>query len=110
MRRSFIVFFVLLGVGAGALSASNDDWALKVVMMVIGAAFGGAIGGGLANVGRRRQDVRTPTDEELHPIPGMGTSSRDLGANYWRDKGNLPVTRMPDAEPDRHMFDPDKIA
>lgn len=50
------------------------------------------------------------TEEELEPIPGGGgCSGRDLAANYWRDKGLPPFTRLPDAELNKHMFDPDRI-
>lgn len=108
MRRLFIVFFVLLGVGAGALSASHDDWGLKVVMMVIGAAFGGAIGGGLANLGRGRRFRRLRTEDEVEPIPGMGLSGRDLAANYWRDSGHPPFMKPPRPELGNRMLDADK--
>ncbi|CAM3345727.1 hypothetical protein [Paracidovorax anthurii] len=111
MRKAIFFFFLLLGIGAGYLSASNDDWGLRVGMMTVGAMFGGAIGGGLSQIGKRQAKFRHQwrTEEEVEPIPGMGTSSRDLAANFWRDKGQPPFTRMPDAEPDKHMFDPDRI-
>lgn len=111
MRRAIFIFFLLLGIGIGLLSARNDDWGLRVVMMAVGALFGGAIGGGLSQIGKRQpRSQRLLTDEEIEPIPGSGMSGRDIGANYWRDKGQPPFTRMPDADPDKHMHDPDRIA
>lgn len=111
MRKAIFLFFLLLGIGAGYLSARNDDWGLRIGMMAVGALFGGAIGGGFSQIGKRQPKLRRQwrTEDEIEPIPGMGTSSRDLAANFWRDKGQPPSTRLPDAEPDKHMFDPDKI-
>lgn len=110
MRKAIFLFFLLLGIGLGLLSARNDDWGLRLVMMAVGALFGGAIGGGLSQIGKKHPGRRLLlTEEEIEPIPGGGSSGRDLAANYWRDKGAPPFTRMPDVEPDKHMFDPDKI-
>ena len=109
MRKAVFIFFLSLGIAAGAFATKGDDWGLSAVMMGVGALFGAAIGGGLASIGKRQRWLALRTEDEIDPIPGMGTSSRDLAANYWRDKGSPPFTRMPDAEPDRHMFDPDKV-
>lgn len=111
MRKVIFLFFLLLGIGAGCLSALNDDWGLRVGMMAVGGLFGGAIGGGLSQLGKPQAKFRRQwrTEAEIEPIAGIGTSSRDLAANYWRDKGQPPFTRMPDAEPDKHMFDPDRF-
>lgn len=109
MRKAVFLFFLSLGIAAGALATIGDDWGLSAIMMAVGALFGAAIGGGLAGIGKRQQRLVLRTEEEIDPIPGMGASSRDLAANYWRDKGSPPFTRMPDAEPDRRMFDPDRV-
>lgn len=109
MRKAVFVFFLSLGAGVGLLSALDGDWGLRIVMMAVGALFGGAVGAGLANLGRRRGLVPLQSDDEANPIPGMGTSSRDLAANYWRDKGRLPFTKMQNVNPDEHMFDPENI-
>lgn len=111
MRKAIFLFVLLLGIGAGYLPARNDDWGLRIVMMAVGALFGGAIGGGLSQIGRRQsRRRRLLTEEEIEPIPGGGGGSgRDLAANYWRDKGLPPFARLPDAEPNKHMFDPDRI-
>ncbi|AEF88708.1 hypothetical protein DelCs14_1679 [Delftia sp. Cs1-4] len=111
MRKAIFLLFLLLGIGAGYLPARNDDWGLRIVMMAVGALFGGAIGGGISQIGKQQPKLSRQwrTEEEIEPIPGMGSSGRDLAANYWRDKGQPPFTRMPDVEPNKHMFDPDRI-
>lgn len=109
MRKAVFVFFLSLGVIGGLLSALDSDWGLRIVMMAVGALFGGAVGAGLANIGRRHGLVPLQSEEEANPIPGMGTSGRDLAANYWRDKGRLPFTKMRNTQPDEHMFNPENI-
>lgn len=110
LRRVIFLLFLLLGVGVGYASSRNDDWGVRLVMMAVGAMFGGAIGGGLSQIGRPLPRRHRPmTEEEIEPIPGgLGTSSRDLAANYWRDEGHLPNMKPPRAELGSHMFDADK--
>lgn len=108
MRKAIFLFFLLLGIGAGYLSARNDDWGLRVVMMAVGALFGGAIGGGLSQIGKRQRRLPHQTEEEGEPIPGMGTSGRDLAANYWRDEGQPQFMKPPRPEYGNHMLDADK--
>ncbi len=50
MRKAIFLFFLLLGIGLGYLPARHDDWGLRIVMMAVGALFGGAIGGGLSQI------------------------------------------------------------
>lgn len=109
MRKAIFLFFLLLGVGAGYLPARNDDWGLRIVMMAVGALFGAAIGGGLSQIGKRQGRLPLQTEEEIEPIPGgLGTSSRDVAANYWRDEGHMPFMKPPRPELGNHMFDADK--
>ena len=110
MRKAIFLFFLLLGIGAGYLPARDDDWGLRIVMMAVGALFGGAVGGGLLQIGRRQSHRRRLlTEEEIEPIPGGGGSSgRDLAVNYWRDEGHLPFTKPPRPEHGNRMFDADK--
>jgi len=108
MRKAIFLFFLLLGIGAGYLSARNDDWGLRIGMMAVGAMFGGAIGGGLSQIGKRQPRRPLLTEEEIEPIPGMGTSGRDLAANYWRDEGHPQFMKPPRPEHGNHMFDADK--
>jgi hypothetical protein len=109
MRRLVFLFFLLLGVGAGYLPARNEDWGLRLVMMAVGALFGSAIGGGLSQIGKPQRRLPLETEEDREPIPGgLGTSSRDLAANYWRDEGHLQNMKPPRADLGSHMFDADR--
>ena len=72
----------------------------------VGALFGAPIGGALASIGRKG---RQPLEWDENPLPGMGTTPKDLAANYWRDKGHPPFMKPSEAEPDKHMFDPDRL-
>lgn len=109
MRKLIVLFFLLLGVGAGFLSARNDDWGVRIVMMVMGAMFGGAIGGGLSQIGKpQKRRNRLLAEEEIEPIPGGGSSGRDLAVKYWRDEGHPPFTKPPRPEHGARMFDADK--
>lgn len=109
MRKAIFLFILVLGAGLGYLPARHEDWGVRVVMMVLGMLLGGAIGGALSQVGKRQRLLRrAPTEEELNPITGMGTSGRDLAANYWRDEGHPPFMKPPHSEYGNRMHDADK--
>ncbi|KQP23400.1 hypothetical protein [Pseudorhodoferax sp. Leaf267] len=109
MRKLVFLVVFMTGVGLGWLSARHDATGLQIGMMAVGALFGAAIGGGLCQIGLRRPWQRPiPTEEEMHPIPRMGMSGRDMAANYWRDKGHPPFMKPPRPEYGLHMFDADK--
>lgn len=108
MRKAVFLFFLMLGIGAGCLSVQEDDWGLRGVMMAVGALFGGAIGGGLSRIGKPTARRRLLTEDELEPIPGMGTSGQDLATNYWRDEGHPQFMKPPRPEFGNHMLDADK--
>lgn len=103
MRKLIFIGIVAVGALVGLLSAVHEDWATRLVMAAVGSLFGSAIGGALAFAGRHRA-TRLQIDES---IPGMGSSTADIAANYWRDKGSPPFMKAPSALPDKHMFDPD---
>lgn len=108
MRKAIFILFLLLGIALGFVSAWREDWGLRIVLMGVGALFGGAIGGGLSQMGKQRCSVPLQTEEELEPIPGgLGTSSRDIAANYWRDEGHMPFMKPPRTERGNQMFDAD---
>lgn len=106
MRKLIFIGFVVLGALIGLISAGNSDWGTRLVMMGVGALFGAPIGGALAGIGRKGRQL---LEWDENPVPGMGTTPKDLAANYWRDKGHPPFMKPSEAEPDRHMFDPDKL-
>lgn len=105
MRKAILVGFIAAGALIGLFSAANDDWATRIVMMGVGALFGAPLGAALA--GRKARPGRNQVvDSEL---PDAGTSPKDLAANFWRDKGHPPLMKPTEAQPDSHMFDPDKL-
>jgi membrane protein implicated in regulation of membrane protease activity len=106
MRKAIFFGFIAAGAAAGLLAALNDDWGLRLVMMAIGAVVGAAIGGAATRVGKR-PPIRVPAG--LDQSYGQGTSAEDRDRNYWRDQGHPPFMKPPSAEPDRHMFNPDRI-
>jgi hypothetical protein len=105
MRKLIFIGIVAVGALVGLLSAVHDDWATRLVMAAVGSLFGSAIGGALTFAGRHR----APRPRIDGTIPGMGSSTADIAANYWRDKGSPPFMKAPSAVPDKHMFDPDKL-
>lgn len=103
-----LIFFGVVVIGAlvGLLSAAHDDWPTRVVMSAVGALFAAPIGAVLTR--RPKSEVFDPAwDESLES--GSVTSPKALAANYWRDKGHPPFMKPSEAEPDKHMFDPDKL-
>lgn len=92
MRKPIFFGFIALGGLVGLFSAAMDDWGTRVVMIGVGMLFGTAIGGALTRIDGRRQNWKKKPD----PIPGMGVTSEDLAANYWRDKGHPPFMKPPE--------------
>ncbi len=79
------IFLTLGGAGAlvGVVATINGDWGLRLVMAGVGALVGAALGGAAIRLGRRATERRE--------IPGMGTTTADIAANFWRDKGRPPM-------------------
>jgi hypothetical protein len=96
MRKLILFGIVAIGGMVGLLSAVNDDWATRTVLGAVGALFGAAIGGAVTRLGRSKKAL--PWDSD--PIPGMGVTSEDLAANFWRDKGHPPFMKPPESDPD----------
>jgi hypothetical protein len=106
MRKLIFIGIVAVGALVGLLSAAHDDWATRMVMSAVGALFAAPIGAVLTR--RPKPKVVAPAwDESLEA--GAITSPKALAANYWRDKGHPPFMKPQEAEPDKHMFDPDKL-
>ena len=93
MRKTIFFSFIVLGTALGVLASLSEEWPTRIV-----------IGGGLSRVRRQRS---TGTVAEVPP--GDGTASKDLAANFWRDRGHAPFMKPPNAEPGRKMFDPDQL-
>lgn len=95
MRKLIFIGFIALGALIGLIAARNGDWGTRLVMIGVGALFGAPIGGALASIGRKG---RQPLEWDENPLPGMGTTPKDLAANYWRDKGHPPFMKPSEAE------------
>ena len=106
MRKLIFIGVIVLGALVGLLSSAKADWGTRFVMMGVGALFGAPIGGALASKGRKE---RQRLEWYENPLHGMGTTPKDLAANYWRDRGHPPFMKPSEAEPDKHMFDPDRL-
>ena len=106
MRKAIFFGFIAAGAAAGLIAALHGDWGLRLVMMIIGAVIGAAIGGAMTRAGKR-PPMRVSSD--LDQSYGQGTSANDRDRNYWRDQGHPPFMKPPSAEPDRHIFDPDRL-
>ena len=106
MRKAVFLTLVVIGAAVGLVSATGDDWGVKIVMLTVGAIAGAAIGGavsGIAANGRKR------LSREVEVATGLGMQPDDLMDNYWRDKGRPPLVSALEAEHGRHQFDPDKL-
>ena len=106
MRKTVFLTLVVIGAAVGLVSATGDDWGVKIVMLTVGAVAGAAIGGavsGIAASGRKR------LSREADLETGLGMQPNDLMDNYWRDKGLPPLVSALEPEHGRHQFDPDKL-
>ena len=105
MRMLAFLVLVLSGALAGWAIGQDEALATRLVLTAVGALVRAAIGGALLKIGRG-QVSRSLTGK---PIPGSGVTSEDLTANYWRDKGHPPFMKPSEADPDKRMFDPEKL-
>ena len=108
MRKVFALAILAFGALAGLLSAAEDNWGTRIVMIGVGLLFTAPVAGVVGVAGKRRRRGRE-MDWSFEPMTSDGTSSRDLAGNYWRDQGHAPFMKPPDGPPDRHQFDPDRI-
>ena len=105
MRKLIFISFIVLGAAVGLFSALHDDWRVKAVMMPIGSVVGIVLGGALTITGRRSRPSQTFQSDHSY---GHATTTNYLDSNYWRDNAHPPFMKPPNAEPDHHMFDPDR--
>lgn len=106
MRKPIFIGIVAVGALVGLLTAANDDWATRLVMALVGVLFAAPIGAVLTRE-RKADDAFAAWDEPVDV--GAATSPKALAANYWRDKGHAPFMKPSEADPDQHMFDPEKL-
>ena len=96
MRKLIFIGIVVVGALVGLLAGADDEWATRAVLGAVGALFGAALGGAVIRLGRSKKALPWASD----PIPGMGVTSEDLAANFWRDKGHPPFMKPPEADSD----------
>lgn len=102
MRKVVFMFFVVGGGAAGALAALGHAAGVKLVLGMIGAVAGAAIGGVVAGIGR--QSHTPPVFDDLACDPTRTHDERER--NYWLDRGRLtasPALPNPnDSDPHSH--------
>ncbi len=88
MRKSVLVFFILLGSAVGVLLALSESVGLKIVLGGIGVVAGAAIGGALSGIGRRRSRPHA----QLNEADGLTAVQDAQVRNYWLDRGRLTAS------------------
>lgn len=106
MRKLVFGSVVVLGAAVGLASAVGDGAPTAAVMALVGMLIAAPIGAVLASDRVTRSRFVPWPRESL--LKGW-THPESLAENFWRDRGNAPFTRPSDAQPDKHMFDPDKL-
>ena len=88
MRKSVLVFFILLGSVVGVFAVLNETTGLKIVLGSVGAVAGVAVGGAFAGIGRRRHPPMVKFDD----ADGFTAVQDDQSRNYWLDHGRLTAS------------------
>lgn len=100
---------ILVGMAVGALiglfTSIPDSLGVKIGMMLIGSLVGVAIGGVIAQIGKKGLVLKSDDDV----LAGLGVTPEDIARNYWRDKGRPPLTNALEPEHGHHQFDSDKL-
>ena len=93
MRKAIFIGFIVVGAALGLFSAASEGTGVRIVMTIIGAVVGVAIGGALSAVGRRRRAKHASSMVDLPETPNERVS------NYWLDHGRLTATPgLPDPD------------
>jgi hypothetical protein len=95
MRLLIFLGTVVLGALIGSMAGLHEDLLVRVVLSLIGALVGCAAGGAIVRLGSGRKPDLNACGELL----GVGITSEDLAANYWRDRGHPPFMKPPDEDP-----------
>lgn len=107
MRWTLFIGLVCLGALFGVAAALRDDTSTKVGMAFVGALFAAPV----AAIVARRRRATIQVGEPVQSIEHGGSSSPSaLARNYWRDRGHPPYMNPSDGDPDKHMFDPDRLS
>jgi len=106
MRSWIALALLVLGPLVGYLTAIGDPLSIRVAMSLLGLLFAAPLAlAALGRSGRKSASVKSRTSTD-----GLSATSSDaLVENFWRDRGHPPLMKPPDALPDKHQFDPDKL-
>lgn len=96
MRAAVLVLFLLLGAAGGWLWSAGETTGTRVVLMAFCMMGAGAIGGALAQIGRRRGVGRRRSG---HQSVGRWMSDRWTDEGHPRTLGETPLDHGP------HPFD-----
>lgn len=110
MRKLIFFSFLLVGAGFGYLWGPSDDWLTRLLMMGVSMMFAGAMGGAVADVGRRSAASDAHDWYEIYRPMGSDVQSNEYAANYWRDKWHAPFSHSKsfEHEPSERIHIPHK--
>lgn len=86
MRKAILISFVVCGAAAGVLAAIDQTIGVKLVLGIIGAVAGTAIGGAIAGIARRRPTL------SVIDVQAFDTIQDERERNYWLDRGRLTAS------------------
>jgi len=86
MRKAILISFVVGGAVVGVLAAIGQTIGVKLVLGIIGAVAGIAIGGAIAGIARRRPALTAIDVQAVDPIHD------ERERNYWLDRGRLTAS------------------
>lgn len=106
MRSWIAVALLSLGPLLGYLTAVEDPLSIRIAMSFLGLLFAAP----LALAALRRSGPKSDSLRSRMSTDDLSASSSDaMVENFWRDRGHPPLMKPPDALPDKHQFDPDKL-
>jgi hypothetical protein len=95
MKKLSIVIGAAFGAAIGLFTSIPDGLGLKIVMMSIGAVAGIAIGGAFSRIGSKEAQRPSRNDS----VPPIGFPPEEQMNTYWRDNGKIyPMQGHPDPE------------
>lgn len=88
MRKVVFIIFVVSGAAAGVLAVLDQPASVKLVLGIIGAVAGAAIGGAIAGTGHRSPTPPVFDHQANDPMQAHDERER----NYWLNRGRLTAS------------------